>query len=130
MLERIKTLIIKELNPEFIILFGSYAKGIERADSDLDLAYYADKALPAYEKFLLAQKLADSLGIEVDLVDIRQVNTVFAAQIFFTGKVIFCNDESLYIKERMKALSMYAHLNEERAEIFQRIEERGSIYEK
>lgn len=56
-------------NPAFIIVFGSYAYGSARKDSDLDIAYVADKPLSGYERFLLA-------GIDVDLIDIKTVDTV------------------------------------------------------
>ncbi len=125
----IKKDFIEEVKAVFVLIFGSYAKGNVRDESDLDIAYYADKKLSPYERFIYAQKLADTLGMEIDLVDIREVDTVFAAQIFSTGEVIYCRDESIFNRERMKALSMYAHLNEQRAEILQGIMKRGSIYE-
>lgn len=37
--EEIKSFIIEELAAELIYLFGSYASGKERPDSDLDLAF-------------------------------------------------------------------------------------------
>ena len=64
----------------------------------------------------------------MDLIDIKKIDTVFAAQIFSTGVLLACADQSEFIKQRMKALSMYASLNEQRAEILRSIEERGSIY--
>lgn len=128
--EEIKRVLVKEVNPHFIIVFGSYAKGNERPDSDLDLAYTTDKPLSAYENFLIAQQLADILKVEVDLIDIREVDTVFAAQIFSTGELIYCGNENIYILERMKALSMYVQLNDYRADLLDQIDERGQIYEK
>ena len=58
--KEIERVLVKEVNPHFIIVFGSYAKGNKRSDSDLDLAYATDKPLTAYENFLIAQQLADS----------------------------------------------------------------------
>lgn len=37
--------------PSFIIVFGSYAKGTARHDSDLDLAFYSEKKLTNYQLF-------------------------------------------------------------------------------
>ncbi len=116
------------VNPVFVIVFGSYAQGSAREDSDLDIAYFAEKQLSAYERFLLAGEIAQSCNVDVDLVDIKTVDTVFAAQIFSSGNVIDCKDENTFVKERMKALSMYVTLNEQRAEILKAIEERGSVY--
>ncbi|WP_244943939.1 type VII toxin-antitoxin system MntA family adenylyltransferase antitoxin [Siminovitchia fortis] len=126
--QSIVKMLIDRLQPEFILLFGSYAKGTASADSDLDIAYYSQKKLSHYERFLLAGDLADLCNVEVDLADIRQVDTVFAAQIFSTGELIYCANKNIFVKERMKALSMYVTLNEQRAEILRGIRERGSIY--
>jgi len=45
------------VNPVFVIVFGSYAQGLAREDSDLDIAYFADKPLSGYERFLLAGEI-------------------------------------------------------------------------
>ncbi|MEY9972653.1 putative nucleotidyltransferase [Lysinibacillus sp. RC46] len=116
------------VNPAFVIVFGSYARGSAREDSDLDIAYYANKPLSGYERFLLAGEIAHACNIDVDLVDMKTVDTVFAAQIFSSGMVIDCQDENAFVKERMRALSMYVTLNEQRAGILKAIEERGSVY--
>ncbi|MFF2178986.1 nucleotidyltransferase domain-containing protein [Lysinibacillus sp. NPDC058147] len=116
------------VNPAFVIVFGSYARDLTREDSDLDIAYFADKPLSGYERFLLAGEIAQACNIDVDLVDMKTVDTVFAAQIYSSGMVIDCQDENTFVKERMKALSMYVTLNEQRAGILKAIEERGSIY--
>lgn len=128
--EIIENKLCYSINPDFIMLFGSYAKGEVREDSDLDIAYFTKKEISDYERFMIAGQLANELKIEtIDLVDIKQIDTVFAAQIFFTGILIYCKDESLFIKQRMKALSMYVTLNEQRKHILQGIDERGFIYE-
>ena len=121
-------LLNEKLNPAYILVFGSYAKGTAREDSDLDLAYYSDKQLDQYERFLIAGEIARICNIEVDLIDIRRIDTVFAAQIYTTAEIIACQDENTFYKDRMKTLSMYVTLNEQRAEILQSIEERGSVY--
>lgn len=124
----VQEILLERLQPAFIIVFGSNAKDTARVDSDLDLAYYSEKQLTNYERFLVAGDIAEVCNVEVDLVDIRQIDTVFAAQIFSTGEILDCVNENVFIKERMKALSMYATLNEQRANILQSIKERGSVY--
>ena len=91
-----KQIVMKELNksvqPAFILVFGSFADGTAREDSDLDLAYYSNKTLNSYERFILAGEIADQCNVDIDLVDIRQVDTVFAAEIFSSGEAISCTD--------------------------------------
>ena len=81
--------ITQELDPAFILLFGSFAKQTAHAASDIDLAYFSDKQLAPYERFLLASEIAEVSGREVDLVDIKQIDTVFTMQIFEQGILIY-----------------------------------------
>ena len=126
--EKMIDLLKKNVNPEFIIVYGSQITGQIHENSDLDIAYYSNQLLSAYEMFLLRGELAEHLQIEVDLVNIKEVDTVFAAQIFSKGEVVHMKDRNVFIRERMKALSMYATLNEQRRTVLQAIEERGTIY--
>lgn len=126
--QQIIRILQEQVQPAFVLVFGSFAQGTQREDSDLDIAYFSKKSLTSYERFLLAGELAKVCQLDVDLIDIKKIDTVFAAQIFSTGVLLACADQSEFIKQRMKALSMYASLNEQRAEILRSIEERGSIY--
>ena len=92
--------LVPRLQPAYLVVFGSYAKGCGRGDSDIDIAFYCEGESPSrYETFLLAQELASQLKMEVDLVDLKQASTVFQAQIYSTGRVIYCKDEALRMKE-------------------------------
>ena len=79
----IKKFLIKHLdvNVDVIYLFGSSVKNTMRKESDIDVAFLSDKSVDSFDLFLLSQKLADLLGREVDLIDIKKVSTVFQAQI-------------------------------------------------
>ncbi|MEK5186207.1 type VII toxin-antitoxin system MntA family adenylyltransferase antitoxin [Solibacillus sp. FSL W7-1324] len=121
-------LIQTKINPDFIILFGSFAKGTYRDDSDIDLAYFSKEQLSSYERFLLAGELAEMAGREVDLVDIKQLDTVFTIQIFSQGVPIYIQDENEFTRQKMRAYSMYATLNEQRAAVIESIKERGSVF--
>lgn len=124
LIEKVK----QEVNPAFIILFGSFAKDTVREESDIDLAYFSSKQLSSYDRFLLSNELALIGGREVDLVDIKNIDTVFAMQIFAHGIPIYIEDENEYIRQRMRAYSMYATLNEQRAAIINDIKARGSVF--
>lgn len=119
---------IIETSPAFIILFGSFATGTIHDESDIDLAYFSDKLLSSYERFILASELAAIAGREVDLVDIKQIDTVFAMQIFEQGKPIYIHDENEFTRQKMRAYSMYATLSEQRAAVIDAIKERGSVF--
>lgn len=114
----IQEFLLSKVNPSFIIVFGSYAKNTAHEKSDIDIAYYSKKTSNSpYEIFLLSQELANILKINVDLIDLSKASTVFQAQIYSTGTIIYCQDDLFLKKQQMVAFSMYAKLNEERGEI-------------
>lgn len=121
----------EKLSPSLIYIFGSTIKGAVHKESDIDIAFLSENIkMDRYDLFMIAQELADKLNKEVDLIDLENTSTVFRAQIIQTGKIIFCIDELKKAHFEMKALKMYAKLNEERSEILDHIEGSGSIYEK
>lgn len=130
--ENLKKQLIKviqnKINPAFIVLFGSFAKGTNRIDSDIDLAFFSKEQLSSYERFLLASELAEITGREVDLVELKQIDTVFTMQIFSQGIPIYIQDENEFTRQKMRAYSMYATLSEQRASVIESIKERGSVF--
>lgn len=117
-----------KINPAFIILFGSFAKGTNRLDSDIDLAFFSKEPLSSYERFLLTGELAEIAGREVDLIDLKQIDTVFTMQIFSDGLPIYIQDENEFTRQKMRAYSMYATLSEQRGSVIESIKQRGSVF--
>ena len=117
----IKSFLIEELEAELIYLFGSYAAGKARDDSDLDLAFLSSEEIDDYQRFLTAQKLASKLNIDVDLIDLSQASTVFRAQII-QGELLYAENKQQKQEFEMLTLKKYARLNEERKEIIEKIE--------
>jgi len=129
MLKAIKDFVIEEINPDFIVLFGSQVSGQTHQNSDIDIAFYKDNHnISAYDIFMLAQDLADILKIEVDLIDLSSASTVFKAVIFDSGEIIYCQNENILDEYRMRTFSMYVRLNAERKEILDAIYESGRVY--
>ncbi|MFL0197118.1 type VII toxin-antitoxin system MntA family adenylyltransferase antitoxin [Clostridium sp. WILCCON 0269] len=121
--------LIKNVNPCLIYLFGSAINGIFREDSDIDIAFISDNEFTSYEVFMLAQKLADILKMDVDLIDLNKASTVFKVQIIARGNSIYCTDDKRRAYFEMYAFKEYATLNEEREVILKSIKERGGVYE-
>ncbi|MGI5880550.1 MAG: type VII toxin-antitoxin system MntA family adenylyltransferase antitoxin [Syntrophomonadaceae bacterium] len=124
----IKTFLEQQLNPYLIVIFGSAITGQLRPDSDVDIAFLSDRKIGSYQLFLISQKLADQLGREVHLIDLEQASTVLQAQIVGKGQIILDKEPIRRQEYYILVLKMYARLNEERAPIFKKIKERGSIY--
>ena len=86
---------IRKSVPSLIALyrFGSQAKGLARAESDLDLAVLACDPIPAMRRFELAQELAIQLHRDVDLIDLRTASAVMRMQVLSTGTCLDAPDE-------------------------------------
>lgn len=120
-LDYIKLFLIDELKAELIYLFGSYASGKVRDDSDLDLAFLTQEKIDDYQRFLTAQNLASRLNIEVDLIDLSKASTVFKVQII-QGKLLYAKNKQQKQEFELLVLKKYARLNEERKKIIEKIE--------
>lgn len=118
----------KKVSPYLVYIFGSTIKGTSNKNSDIDIAYISDQDFNEYEIFMLAQGLAEKINIDVDLIDLKKASTVFQVQIVSTGKAIYCLDNKKRMDYEMKALKMYAKLNEERQYIIDNVQESGSIF--
>ncbi|MCD8501391.1 MAG: nucleotidyltransferase domain-containing protein [Bacillaceae bacterium] len=128
--EVIIDVLVPKLAPVVVYVFGSYAKGIERQTSDIDIAYLSDTQLEDYDRFMLAQRIAGDLNISVDLIDLTKASTVFQTQVISKGKSIYCKDEVERMKFEMLTLKMYAKLNEERKVVLDKILESGEVFER
>ena len=69
----IKT-VAQRVNPTLVGVFGSYARGEENKNSDLDILIDVDSKLNLLELIGLEQELSEMLGIKVDLVTLRSVH--------------------------------------------------------
>jgi predicted nucleotidyltransferase len=124
----IKGFLIDEISPILLIIFGSALNGNFRPDSDIDIAFLSEKEYPDYKVFILSQRLAALLGRDIDLVNLRNVSTVFKARIIGNGEVIYTKDEKMMNELFIRILKEYALLNEERKPIIERINKEGRVY--
>jgi predicted nucleotidyltransferase len=67
-IEELTERIERELDPERIVLFGSYAQGEATEDSDVDLLVVAETDLPPRERFPAVRRLAADYPSSFDIV--------------------------------------------------------------
>ncbi len=87
-IQQLKKELEQDSEVHLAILFGSYAKGIVRPESDIDIAIKLDTPLVENKKMQLVQLLAQIFGTAVDLVDLRNVGEPLLGQIIKYGKLI------------------------------------------
>lgn len=76
------------------LVFGSVAQGRQRADSDLDIAVAANRALTATEKMDIIAALAERTGRPIDLIDLKMVAEPLLGQIVRHGRRLFGSDKA------------------------------------
>ena len=82
--------IAQKYNLEMILLFGSQVNGRAKPDSDVDIAYSAQKQLSTNEKIDLNNDLCDFFKKDiVDQVDIKNANPLLLYEISQNSKLIF-----------------------------------------
>nr|WP_324258773.1 nucleotidyltransferase domain-containing protein [Cellvibrio fontiphilus] len=93
-----ESLVCTELQKAFpnalgIYAFGSRVQGTANAQSDLDLAVLVAGYADPLQLFEMANQLADKLGYEVDLLDLRTASTVMQYQVITTGRRLWAKDD-------------------------------------
>ena len=66
--------VAKKYNLREVYLFGSYARGEAREESDVDLAFLSEENFSYFKIFEIEAELEDVLGKPVDLVPIVQLS--------------------------------------------------------
>ncbi len=127
----IKTVLRFYPETEAIYLFGSYLTPDETRESDVDIAVLLPPPAAKNSGNLAMSEcrdaLEDELKRDVDLVNVRMVNTVFQNEIIEQGRLIYSRDEYAVDVFEMQVLSGYQKLYEERAGILEDIFASGSI---
>lgn len=108
--------------------FGSRIQGTANAQSDLDLAVLVEGYADPMHLFELSNQLADQLGYEVDLLDMRAASTIMQYQILTTGERWWVKDPLPVGLFETMVLSEKTNLDEVRAGLLADIQARGRVY--
>ncbi|PHS36779.1 MAG: nucleotidyltransferase [Sulfurovum sp.] len=120
---------LKKEIPELqaLYIFGSYADGTATSSSDIDIAYLTVDVLTPTQRWDISQKLAILLSHDVDLIELKETNTVFRYQILSKGTRIFGEGYEVESFETL-AYSFYLRFQEERKPIMDEILKNRSVF--
>ena len=127
-LDIIKKFILENVDCDAIVLFGSYARGTQNAESDIDIAIKPNTNISKKQIFYLSQDLEEKIKTEVDLINLDDINDSFRYEILINGKTIYCKDELKFELYKLDMYREYLELNESRQIIIDRIKKGDSIY--
>jgi len=115
-----------------IYLFGTYGTADEWPTSDVDIAVLLPYQEAHQQPYLMLTPchydLEAALDKSVDLVNLREVETVFQHEIVTSGRRIYVADDNAVGEFEMLTLSFYQKLNEERAAILEEFRKTGKAY--
>ena len=106
-----------------IYLFGSHAQGNAGPDSDIDIAVLVAGKLDPLQLWELAQEI----GPNLDILDLRTASTVMQYQIITTGLRLWTKNAQAAIFEST-ILSDKTELDTARAPLLADIQREGTIY--
>lgn len=127
-LDIIKKFILENVDCDAIVLFGSYARGTQNSESDIDIAIKPNTNISKKQIFYLSQELEEKIKTEVDLINLDDINDSFRYEILINGKTIYCKDELKFELYKLDMYREYLELNESRQIIIDRIKKGDSIY--
>lgn len=128
--EKIVKILLNNLDCEAIVLFGSYSRGTQNAESDIDIAIKLKEKLDKKELYRLSNLLSDEFNKEVDLINLDEIGDTFRYEILINGKTLYCKDELQFELYKLDMYREFLELNESRQDIINNIKEGGDIYGK
>ena len=127
-LEKVKQYLLEQLECEAIVLFGSYSRNTQNAESDVDLAIKSKKEIQPKELFEIKCKLEDILKKDVDLVDLNNTQDGIRYEILINGIAIYVKDELQFELYKLDMYREYLELNESRKMIIDNIKKGEESY--
>lgn len=113
---------------DVIYVFGSRARGDARADSDLDLAVLLAAPLTPLRRFQAQRELSVALGLDVDLVDLRDASSVLRSEVVNSGQRVFARDPDGTLDFEARVIGEYAALLEATRDIRSAIRDRARVH--
>lgn len=111
-LETIKRMILEKIDCEAIVLFGSYARGTQNVESDIDIAIKPNQKISKKEMFEIRLELEETIKNDVDFINLDDINDDFRYEILMNGKTLYCKDELKFELYKLAKCQEYFDLNE------------------
>lgn len=83
--------VMKPYKPKRIGIFGSYARGENSENSDLDILYQFEEPISLFQKFKIQEKLEDKLKFNIDFVSEKYLHPFLKKNILKDLKIIYGN---------------------------------------
>ncbi|MBC8588818.1 type VII toxin-antitoxin system MntA family adenylyltransferase antitoxin [Paratissierella segnis] len=106
-----KDILIKHENIIFAYIFGSYAQGKIRSDSDIDIAIYLENSIDMETYFEIKISLMEACKREIDLVILNDATPLLKYEIYRNNILLFTRDKTEETNYKVKVLFEYNDIN-------------------
>lgn len=103
-----------------IYVYGSAARGDEHQGSDIDLAVLLPPGQRIADPLSLSTQIAESVGRDVDLVELRRVNLDLVQEVLRDGRVLLLRQPEETLAWEAEAMTDYQLFNARRRDILDR----------
>lgn len=125
-LELIKKYLIDNFKCEAIVLFGSYSRNTQNAESDIDIAIKLKEKIGAKQLFCAKNELEDITNKDIDLIDLDNIQDGIRYEILINGITLYVEDELKFELYKLDMYREYLELNEARQIIIDNIKKGGN----
>ncbi len=116
--DKIIEIITSKIECEAIVVFGSYARGTQNEESDIDIAIKLNNDITKRDLYEISNKLEEELKRDIDLINLDMVeNDGFKYEILINGITIYCKDNYKFDLYKLDMYREYLELNEARKKI-------------
>ena len=106
-IEKCKNVLMKYENILFAYIFGSYAKGNMRADSDVDIGIYLKEEMNIEEYLKIRMDLTKICKRQVELVVLNAATPLLKYEIYKNNILLFTRDRTIESNYKVKILFEY-----------------------
>lgn len=128
-LDRIRQAVLEALPEAWAVyVFGSVARGNSGPTSDLDLAVLLPPGESRFPLWVKAEDVAERLGGDVDLVDLRRAGDVLRMQVLRHGRPVYIARPGEVLAWEAQAMTRYGHYRREVAGLMEQFDRTGIGY--
>ena len=122
--------VVEEIFPEAlgVWIYGSFADGSARRESDLDIGILPVAGLDSWSLFERAQDVAAELHRKVDLVDLTMVSDVLRHEAIGRGVRVAARDPLACDRFEVASLAKFLALSDAMQDWLDEIRSRGTVY--
>lgn len=106
-IEELKHFLENDPNVVFAVIFGSYATGRHKRDSDIDIGIYFAEPPEGLDLLDLIHRLSELAGRDVDVVVLNKASAFLRHQAMKNRIALIIKDRTIYRRFREKTISDY-----------------------